>query len=634
MNNYKLHLKLLAKRLILLYALYTLSRLFFLLLNLAYFDNLSVWQTICLFFFGLRFDTSAIFYSNVLVILMHLIPGNFKNKAVYQSVIKWQYIIINAYAIFTNLGDAKFFEFEGKRTTADIFSPYWLGNDFLALLPKFLLDYWYVVLVIIVFIYILVKLYPQIDEQDFYTDVMNKSNWLKQSAIALALLACWMIGARGGLQMKPLRIITATDYAAAHDIPLVLNTPFTLMKTIGAKPVNDKKYLKDNELNQFFNPIKQYSAKSDFKKLNVVVIILESFGKEYIGSLNGNEGYTPNLDSIIKKCLVFENAFANGKESIEALPSIFSGIPSLMEKPFIISNFSGNQINSLPSLLKTEGYSTAFFHGGKNGTMGFDFFSKLAGIEKYYGLNEYPDKKDFDGGWGIFDEPYLQYVAKTLSSTSQPFFSSVFTLSSHHPYTIPAKYAGKFPKGKLVNLQSIRYADYALGEFFKTAAKCEWFKNTLFVLTADHTAQSMEPKYGSRAGMYRLPIIYYMPADSTLVGRNTKITQQADIFPSVMQYLGYAKPFVSFGNSVFDDKSTGWAVNFINGTYQFIKNDNSLLFDGNKTLGLYDLTTDTQMLKDVSVGKKNVAETMEKELKAIIQLYGQSMIENKLIIRK
>ena len=112
--------------------------------------------------------------------------------------------------------------------------------------------------------------------------------------------------------------------------------------------------------------------------------------------------------------------------------------------------------------------------------MGFDNFAYAAGIDEYYGMNEYVKNKDFDGNWGIFDEEFLQFYATKLNSFKEPFVSSVFTLSSHHPYTIPEKYKGKFRKGPLKILEAVSYSDFSLRQFFKTASKMSWYENKTY----------------------------------------------------------------------------------------------------------------------------------------------------------
>src|SRR5690606_14279042 len=145
-------------------------------------------------------------------------------------------------------------------------------------------------------------------------------------------------------------------------------------------------------------------------------------------------------------------------------------------------------------LLGEKGYETAFFHGAPNGSMGFSAYMQLAGIKNYYGKNEYNNDDDFDGIWGIWDEPFMQFMAKKLDTFKQPFFSSFFSLSSHHPFKVPEHYAGKFPKGQLPLHEPIGYVDNALRQFFNTASKSEWYKNTLFVIVADHASMIHFPE--------------------------------------------------------------------------------------------------------------------------------------------
>lgn len=590
-----------------------------------------------MFFYGIRFDISVIAYTNLIIIILHVIPGNFKNNKTYQLITKIFFVLINSITLATNFIDSKFFEFEEKRLTSDIFSPVWLGKDTTKLVPQFIHDYWYIILSWFIVIFILIYFYPKIKNSDKKKTVKNNASRLKQiiyqSAFGILFLAFTILCGRGGFQLKPLRIITAAKYANSNNVSLVLNSPFTLMKTIGGKEIEIKNYFTNEQLNTIFNPVRQYKTNSAFKRMNVVVFILESFGKEYVGSLNNDRGYTPFLDSLINRSMVFDYAFANGKKSIEAVPSVLASIPALMNHPFITSNYSSDKINSLASILNKQGYYTAFFHGGNNGTMGFDSFARLSGMQDYYGRNEYDRKGDYDGNWGIFDEPYLQYYARKLTELKKPFFTCLFTLSSHHPYTIPKKYKGKFRKGELINEQSISYADYSLKRFFQTASKLPWYKNTLFVFTADHTAQAYKDFYKNKLGRYSIPIIYYCPGDSSLIGVNHTITQQADIMPSVLNYLDYNKKFIAFGNSVFDTTADHYAVNYMNGIYQFINNGYTLLYDGNNVIGLYNIRKDRLLKHNLLKESPKIVTRLKNKLKAILQSYDNRLINNDLIVR-
>ena len=636
MNNYFQHIKVLLKRLLIVLVLYVATRLYFYILNFNFFSSVEFVPLLKMFFYGIRFDISAIAYTNMLIIILHVIPGNFKNNKTYQLINKILFVVVNSIMLATNFIDSKFFEFEEKRLTSDIFSPVWLGKDTADLIPQFIHDYWYIILSWIITVFILIYFYPKIKQVSDKETIKGRRGVLQlfyQSVICIILLGVTTVFARGGFQLKPLRIITAAKYANSNNVSLVLNSPFTLLKTMGKNDIKIQNYYTKQELNKIFNPVRQYKSDSSFRKMNVVVFILESFGKEYIGSLNNNKGYTPFLDSLISKSLVFDYAFANGKKSIEAVPSVLASIPALMNNPFITSNYSSNKINSLASILNKEGYYSSFFHGGNNGTMGFDNFTMMAGIQDYYGKNEYDREGDYDGNWGIFDEPYLQYYARKLSEFQKPFFSCLFTLSSHHPYTIPEKYKDKFAKGELINEQSISYADYSLKQFFKTASKLPWYKNTLFVFTADHTAQAYKKFYKNKLGRYSIPIIYFCPDDTSLKGINHTITQQADIMPSVLDYLNYNKKFIAYGNSVFDTTADHYAVNYMNGIYQFVNKDYTLLHDGNKILGLYNIKNDKLLTKDIKTRLPQIAKKLENKLKAIMQSYNNRLINNDLVIR-
>lgn len=631
MKNYIYHIKLFAYRFLVLILLFSVSRFLFFLFNLHYFNSINAAELLKIMFFGIRFDLSALYYFNILFILLSLVPGEFKNSTTYQKVLIIIFVAVNSILLATNYIDTKFFDFEHKRLTADIFSDEWLGEDFLTLLPAFIKDYWYLIIIWLVMCLGLYKLYPRLkSEPSLDHNQQSQKNTSLQIIVFIFLMGIGLLLGRGGIQLKPLRVIHAADYTSAKNIPLVLNTPFTIMKSFGAKNMVVKKYFEQDELISIYTPVKSYSNHQS-KTQNIVVIILESFSKEYIGALNNGSGYTPFLDSLIHESLVYTNAFANGKRSMEAMPSIMAGLPALTDETYITSRYASNQINSIATILDEEGYHSAFFHGGKNGTMGFDKFAEIAGFKDYYGMDEYPYQEHYDGNWGIYDEPYLEYFANKMSEFKEPFFTSVFTLTSHHPYEIPKKYQGKFPKGTLNIHESIGYTDFALKQFFKQAKKMPWFSNTLFILTADHTAQAESSYYKNKLGNYAIPIIFYHPTDSLFKGESAIIAQQTDIFPTIIDYLGINESFISFGNSLLSSLNNRFTVNYINGVYQLYKDDYLLQFDGGKTIGLYNVKQDS-LLQNNMVDKILKATELESYLKAILQTYQQRVVSNNLTI--
>ncbi len=628
MKNFHYHLKSLFKKIILVVILFQLSRLIFLLFNLTSFNDSSPLEILKIFVIGTRFDLTAIILIYFPLIILYLIPGNLKNNKTYQITIKWLFVILTALVMVLNLVDVEYFKYTNKRSTADFFDLFGLGKDIITLMPQFLKDFWYLFIFLMVIISITWYFYPAFISRPNKTKTRNVI-FLKELS-ALILLCFLLIIVARGIQYKPIRIISAVRYTTPNNIPLILNTPFTIIKTLGSNALEPNLYFSEEKSREYFNPRIKLNNQGEFKNLNVVIIILESFSKEFIGALNKYEGFTPFLDSIINNGFTTGNSYANGKKSIESLPAILSGIPALMDDPYISSPYSTNSITSIASILKTKGYGTSFFHGGANGTMGFDNYIYAAGIDNYYGKNEYPNKDDYDGNWGIFDEEYLQYYANKLSEFKEPFFSCVFTLSSHHPYTIPEKYKGKFKKGNLDIHETISYADFSLKRFFNSISDKPWFQNTLFVITADHTSQTYHKYYTNEIGKYSVPIIYYNPGDPELKGYSHIVSQQTDIMPSVLDYLNFEGEFMSFGSSIFDSMADHFAINYLNGVFRLIEGEYSLVFDGKKSIKLYDIRNDSLLNSNYINLYPNLQRELENKIKSIIQNYNNHLLNNTL----
>jgi phosphoglycerol transferase MdoB-like AlkP superfamily enzyme len=611
--------------------LYTCCRILFYVFNHSYFSDLPITSFIYLLLAGLRFDLSVIVLSNCLFLLAYLFPAGFRERKGYRVFLKSLFIFVNSIAMLANCIDFSYFRFTLKRTTADAlhFLDGKIGTDLGTLLPVFLNDYWYIFVLWILLTFLLVLLYNRVEKKRLAL-AWTQKEFSREKNIFFFSIALAVIAYRGGVQLKPISAIDAGEYTNVKYIPLVTSTPFTILKTLDVPAIQPVIYFSDEqEMKKMYNPVKKPRA-TDFRKKNVFIIILESFSKEYVGAINGRtQGYTPFLDSLMKESLTFTNAYANAKRSIEGIPAVVAGIPSWMYEPYITSTYGSNQINSLPNLLKQQGYYSAFFHGGKNGTMGFDAFASLAGYDAYFGRKEYNNETDFDGNWGIWDEEFLQYVSKTMSEKKQPFLATVFTLSSHHPYAIPAKYKGKFKPGPLPIEISVRYTDYALRRFFESAKKTTWFNNTLFVLVADHTSISEDAFYTNKVGNNAIPIVFYS-GDHSLKSMDSTIIQQIDIMPSVLDYLHYPAPYFGFGNSVFDSTQSHYAFSYYNETYQLIENKYSFGFNGQKAIELYNLSKDSLLQTNlIGTDTANIRQ-MEQKTKAIIQTYQQALINNQM----
>jgi len=577
---------------------------------------------------GLLFDTSAIIYTHALYIILILLPIR---QHGYQQFCKWLYLIINGVALAINLADSVYFQYTMRRTTTTVFSEFSNEGNLGSIIGTEFIHHWYLVLLFVVMMILLWRLYA-----------MPRKQHPVNLASLILIVPLSIAGMRGGFTtaVRPITISNANQYAQRPtDAALVLNTPFSLIRTIGKNVFVVPKYFSSKEeMEAVYSPLHPgCSEDSGLSKKNVVILIVESFGREYIGALNKDleggkyKGYTPCVDSLISHSTTFRYSFCNGRKSIDGMPSILSSIPMFVE-PFFLTPASMNDMTGLAGILSAEGYETAFFHGAQNGSMGFQAFAQKTGFQKYYGRTEYEASKgtnDFDGTWAIWDEPFLQYYAEVMSQMKQPFMTALFTASSHHPFAIPEKYQQQFHEGKLEIHKCIRYTDMAIGKFFETAKKQPWFNNTIFVLTSDHTNMSDHPEYQTDIGGFCSPIIIYDPSQPTGEIQD-KIAQQIDILPIVLGLLGYPKEYLGFGIDVLSTpKEDTWAVNYLNGIYQYVKYGYVLQFDGTQTKAIYSLSD--RLMKNNLKGKIEKQPQMEQELKAIIQQYMERMTQNRLL---
>ena len=429
------------------------------------------------------------------------------------------------------------------------------------------------------------------------------------------------IGIRGGLQHKSINVQSAFTQGRNELGHLVMNTPYHFLRTLKNQSQQKLTYfLKDEDaINVIINRRDLRNNVANQPKKNVVLIILESFSNEYM-----EKGYTPFLDELKKNAVFFPYHLANGRRSIEALPSILCGLPSLLSEPLSKSIFQSNKFTCMPSLLKKNGYKNYFFHGGARGTMGFESYTLANGFDQYFSREDYPNKKDFDGTWGIYDGPYLQYFAEEIKSMREPFLAGVFTLSSHQPYAVPAELSGKFPKGKLEIHESVGYADFALRNFFETAKKESWFKNTIFIITSDHTSKLESKKFQNMVGHYRVPLMIYSPG-TPLKFNTERVTQHSDIPKTILNLVGIAGEELPATSVGIQGDDTGYALNYVDGRdYVLVSQKEVIKMSQGKNVQ-YNYDWDTGEMK-------LVGESQDQLLKAYLQYFINGLINNNLSI--
>ncbi len=623
------------------YVMWMFTRLIFFLVNWNTFaPSLSASSAWTMFRGALVFDTAGILYVNALYLLLLLFPCLPKERPGYHRALRWLYVITNAIALASNLIDSVYFQYTGRRSTLSVFSEFAREDNIAGIFGVEFLRHWYLVLAFLLIVWLLWKLCAQ-----------PRKGWFSRPAryyisLALALLLfvpLSIVGIRGSVfsGTRPITVSNAMQYTTrAAEASLVLNTPFSMIRSIGKKPFVNPKYMADEQMEQTFSPIVEAAPDSCalLRGKNVVVLIMESLGKEYTSFYNnGQGGNTPFIDSIAALSLTYKYSFANGRKSMDAMPSILAGIPMFVE-PFFLTQASTNDLTGLGYQLGELGYHSAFFHGGHNISMGFSAFSRAIGYDTYTGLDEYCRSPkyhamdDFDGKWAIWDEEFLQFFADSLHVMRQPFLTTFFSASTHHPYNIPKRYRGKISAPGHPMNTCWRYTDMALRRFFERISREPWFDNTVFVITADHTNHAEKPEYLTDLGVFEVPIIFYTP-DGSLQPRvdEDAVAQQVDITPTLLHLLGYPGRFMSFGQDLLNTPTDDtWAVNYNAGIYQFLKGNMMLQWDGQKTVGLYDYRSD-RLLQHNLAGQHPSQPDLEQQLKAIIQQYMLRMNENRLV---
>ena len=597
MTNWFEEIKVFLYRIGLVFIFFMISRWVFLYFNSDIIKIGNLLEILLLSFYGLKFDLAAIIYLQGVFIIMSFFPVRPSFSVWYNLILKFFYFFGGLIGLGLNFIDFAYYRFNLMRVNAQVFEVIENESNKSNLFFHFFREYIHLILLYLFIVGLWYYLYSL-----FSVKPVRKKhstlNLIKSSLTFLIVIFLCIGGARGDFKKstRPITIIHAMENVNnPQHADFILNTPFTVIRTFGKTDFKLSNAFTKNEIKRIVNPIKFYPKNdNDSLKPNVIIFILESMGREYWGSLNSKDkipnykGYTPFLDSLAIHSLIFPNFYANSRKSIHGMPAILAGIPSF-EIAYTSSPYSNQPIESVVSIANNLGYSTSFFHGASNGSMGFLGFSKILGFDNYYGKDEYNNNEDFDGYWGIWDEPFLQYTKETLDRAKQPFLSTVFTVTSHDPYILPRKYEEIFNKGFVPMHETVGYTDFAFKRFFDKARNEPWFDNTIFVFTADHGNQTYYSYYEKIINRFANPLMIYW-SKGNLNGVSQSLGQHMDIFPTIVDLIGYDKPFRSWGKSLVSDAETdSFVVNYFGGGSYFMMNEEYIVVsNGEKINGFYD----------------------------------------------
>ena len=621
-------------RLVVVYVVLALCRVVFWVNNADLMGGLAEGEVWNLVRGALKFDTATVAYTNALFVIMSLLPGRWRAAKWWRRAMFAVYLTFNSVSVAVSMADAIYYHYTAKRFTAEEF--FFADNDnSVMLVLKFAAENLGIVVAGFSLIALLAVAYrPKLTPRN-----PIRNSWLRAGVEVVALVvfcvAC-MAGVRGGLSraVRPITLSNATAYTRdVNKANLILSNPFCVIRTMGRKTVPYKEFYDEPTLFSIYSPY-HYPATTDslpatLAGRNIVVWVLESFSAEHSAHLSPHlypdgKGYTPFLDSLMRSGFTFRNAYANGHKSIEALPSVMGSIPSF-QTPFVLIPQSLGESRQMPRILAERGYQTLFFCGSEHGSMGFDAYMSGAGVGRQFWREDFErvhGTKHFDGYWGVWDGPMIDYVGEVLDATSQPFFAAQFTLTSHHPFVVPDEWRSRLPEGRTKVHPGVAYVDASIRSFFEKYSDSEWFANTVFVFVADHvSSETFDAETRTPLGGSRIIQFFYTP-DGVLQGECKQVAQQVDIMPSLLGLLGVDEPFFAYGRNVFAE---GEPLTFYWSTsaMRYVSTDGEwiVLFDGERVTDLYRWS-DRLMNSPVSLSDEpEVVVRFERRLRAVVQQY-------------
>ena len=624
-------LAVLVGRLAVLYVLLFVCRLVFWAVNAAALGPVAWAEVPQLLRGAFAFDTVSLVYANAVLIFFSLLPLRVRERAWYQRCLFWYYVVVNAAVLAINYSDIVYFRYTAKRFTAD--ELFFFGNDNTAHVAlKFAAENWWLVGLWALSVAALVAAFrwigpprPAIRSRRGY--------YAAGTAVLMGAVALCVGGVRGGFgrSVRPITLSNATQYTpSVQKANLILSNPFCIIRTMGKTRVEVPRYFDAEELAAIYTPYHFPAADAPaLGRRNIVILILESFSAEHSALLNpdlypaGDPGFTPFLDSLMRGGYTFTEAYSNGRKSIDALPSVLASIPSFAT-PFMLLPQSLGTGRPLPAILRDEGYTTAFFNGSPRGSMGFGAYANQAGVTEIFSQEDYERERgtgDYDGYWGIWDEPFLSFMAGQLGRLPQPFFAAAFTLTSHHPFVVPDRYRDSLPAGRTRVHRGVAYTDMAIRRFMEQAARQPWYDSTIFVFVADHvSSETFAPKTGTPTGNTHIISFIYTP-DGAVRGMDGRVSQQLDLMPTLLGLVGYRKPYFAFGRDVIGEpERLPMAVNYMNQAYQAITDSLAIFFDGQRVLGAYGRADTLQRYNLARLATPYMRGT-ERTLKAMVQQY-------------
>ena len=418
------------------------------------------------------------------------------------------------------------------------------------------------------------------------------------------------LGARGTLEHRPINpafVAFSTDHLLNElSINSIYSVGFALKQLqhedssaeyYGALPqqslldnIYQSQQLQDAKYIDSTAPTKTFRQSSyPGRKKNLVILLQESLGARYVGSLGGLP-LTPNLDKIMESGWNFTNLYATGTRSVRGIEAVVTGFTPTPARSVVKLDKSQQDFFTLASFLKAQGYQTQFIYGGESHFDNMKSFFLGNGFSDIVDINNF-QKVDFTGSWGASDgDLYDQadYEFNKLSKQGKPFFSLVFTSSNHSPYDYPAGKITPYDSPAATRNNAAKYSDYALGEFVKKAKQSNYWKDTVFVVVADHDSRV--------SGADLVPVKHFhIPAvifgQDIPAKQESRLASQIDLPPTLLSLIGASGETPLLGNDftkpMKEDQPR--AMLQYDKNFAYLKSDKAIIFQPNKPPQAFDL---------------------------------------------
>ncbi|MDP4280645.1 MAG: sulfatase-like hydrolase/transferase [Bacteroidota bacterium] len=352
----------------------------------------------------------------------------------------------------------------------------------------------------------------------FYTEIHESPRkWWFSLVFMVVMFPVLFIGMRGGVQQIPIN--QSQSFYSRHTILNMasVNNFFNLYISVFENLANFNKdpyvFMKPEEARRLVADI--YRTRKDTtinilknRRPNIVILIMESWSADLIEDLGGEPGITPEFKELEKNGILFDQIYATGSRSEQGMASIFSGFPAHQVSSITVQPDKYMKLPSMVKILKKEGYHTSFYFGGQliygnmRGYMMFNEFDRITEGENF--PSAFPR-----GKLGIHDQYTLNYQLQQLNKEPVPFFSSLFTVSTHSPWDQPYPKPLKWGDNEHEYINAAYYTDHCLGEYFRKAKQEPWFDNTLFIIVADHSHNSYRNWHPLSQEYHRIPMLFY-----------------------------------------------------------------------------------------------------------------------------